>query len=219
MDRNQLLNDSETAFRIGLDGRQAMTWTALPAFVTKVNFSAMTIECQPTIQGIITLPDESEQKVNLPVLVDVPIVFPNAGNFMITFPIAIGDEVLVVFSSRCIDSWWDLSGVQPPAESRMHDLSDAIAIPGPKSKPNVYSSISSTDIQIRNKSGTSFISIAASDGSVKITAPTVTVTGDMTVSGTITAIGEITGGATAIPLSTHTHPVTSAPGTTGEPIP
>ena len=46
-----------------------------------------------------------------------------------TFPIKTGDECLVVFACRAIDVWWQSGGVQPPAETRMHDLSDGFVIP------------------------------------------------------------------------------------------
>lgn len=213
MDRRGLLNDPEETQRLILDGRQSTMWSAMPAIVTKVNLTAMTIECQPAIQGTISDENNVTTYVNLPVLADVPIVFPSAGGFTITFPIAVGDEVLVVFASRCIDAWWQSGGIGKPIEARMHDLSDGFAMPGPKSQPKVLPSISSTDLQIRNQAGTSFISLKA-DGTVQITAATVNITGNLVVS------GEVTGGLTAIPLSTHIHPgVTAGGADTGVPIP
>jgi len=100
-DRAQLYNDAEEAQRLVLDGRQATIWTAIPGIVQSVNFSAMTVEVQPSIQGTIENENGTIQSVNLPLLVDVPIVFPSAGGFTITFPIVAGDEVLVVFGATC----------------------------------------------------------------------------------------------------------------------
>lgn len=165
MDRRQLLNDTEESTRLALDGRQAAIWTAMPCIITKVDLTKMTIEAQPAIQGLIEDENGEVQSVDLPLLVDVPIVFPSAGGFTITLPIAVDDEVLVVFASRCIDTWWQSGGVQGPAEMRMHDLSDGFAIPGPKSRPNKISSISSTDLQIRNDAGNTYLSIGA-DGKI-----------------------------------------------------
>ena len=218
MDRNQLTNDTEVAIRYGLDGRQAVMWTALPAIVTSVSFSAMTLECQPTIQGMVTASDGSQSPVNLPMLVDVPIVFPSAGGFTLTFPIKIGDEVLVIFASRCIDAWWQQGGIQPPMELRMHDLSDGFAIPGPKSQPKVIGSISSSNAQLRTNDGVCYLEITPSGG-INLKAPSgVSITGALNVTGTIIATGEITSGI--IPLSTHLHPgVTPGAGDTGAPIP
>jgi hypothetical protein len=219
LDRRGLLNEPEETNLLILDGRQSLMWTAIPAIVQSVNLSQMTITAQPAIQGVTYDQNNNATYVNLPILADVPIVFPSAGGFMITFPIAINDEVLVVFASRCIDAWWQQGGIGLPIEMRMHDLSDGFAIPGPKSLPNVFGGISSTDLQIRNKTGSSYISIT-STGNVKIIAPTITVTGNLNVTGAIVATGEITGGPGMIPLTTHIHPgVTSGGADTGTPIP
>ncbi len=217
-DRNQLLNDGEQAMRLVLDGRQSSIWTALPCIVTAVNLTAMTLEAQPAIQGTIETETGEMQSVNLPVLVDVPIVFPGAGGFILTFPVAIGDEVLVIFASRCIDAWWQSGGIQRPAEARMHDLSDGFAIPGPRSQPRVAPNISATAAQLRNQAGTSYIEMSP-DGKVKIVSPVeIDFTGNIKVTGTIMATGEITSGA--IPLSTHKHAgVTTGGGTSGGPTP
>lgn len=202
--RNELLNDPEEALRLALDGRQSSIYTSMPGIVISVNLAKMTCEVQIAIQGIIQNEDGTEKNVPLPPLLDVPIVFPSCGNFIITMPLAAGDEVLVCFASRCIDSWWQNGGVGVPLEARMHDLSDGFAIPGPRSSPNVVSGISSTGLQIRNKDGTTFIEIA-SDGKIKlvspseidVTAPLVKVTGAMVVTGAVT-----TGALTAATLAT-----------------
>lgn len=204
MNRLDLLNDSEEAFRSAFDGRQVRMWTALPGIVTAVDFSKMTCSVQPAIQASIVNEDGSSTRVNLPLLLDVPIVFPSAGGFTITFPLAINDEVLVIFSSRCIDAWWQSGGVQRAMEARMHDLSDGFAIPGPKSVPNVIGSISSTALQIRNNVGTSYIEMAA-DGKIKLVS---------------SAEVEIPGGAKigGISFGTHKHTgVTTGSGTSGGP--
>lgn len=170
-DPRQYLNDSEEGTRLALDGRQATVWTAMPAIVQSVDFSKMTCVCQITIQGRFEDQNGVVTFVNLPVIQDVPIVFPSAGGFSITFPMVAGDEVLVVFASRCIDSWWQNGGfVNKPMEFRMHDLSDGFAIPGPKSVPNALPGISTTACQIRNNTGTAYVEITA-DGTISLVSP------------------------------------------------
>lgn len=205
MNRLDLLNDSEEAFRSAFDGRQVRMWTALPGIVTAVDFSKMTCSVQPAIQASVVNEDGSSTRVNLPLLLDVPIVFPSAGGFTITFPLAINDEVLVIFSSRCIDAWWQSGGVQRAMEARMHDLSDGFAIPGPKSVPKVIGSISSTALQIRNNAGTSYIEMGA-DGKIKLVS---------------SAEVEIPNGLKvgSISFATHVHSgVTSGGSNTGGPV-
>jgi hypothetical protein len=233
MDPRELINDPEESMRVALESHQGEVWTALPCVVVSVNWTMMTLVAQPVIQGRMMDSQDNISFVNLPVLLDVPICFPSCAGFMITMPLASGDEVLVVFSSRCIDSWWQNGWSQgtpcPPANYRMHDLSDGFAIPGPKSVPNVFPAISSTDCQIRNKAGTTYVSIGAtgkiglvSPSEIDMTAPAVKITGNVTVTGTVAATLEITAqtATVPIPLSTHLHPgVQSGSSDTGAPIP
>lgn len=165
-DPRQYLNDNEEAARLAQDGHQSRIWTAMPAVIQSVDLSKMTCVCQIALQGRFEDNQGNVNFVNISLLHDVPIVFPAAGGFCVTFPMAAGDEVLVVFASRCIDSWWQNGGYQnKPMEFRMHDLSDGFAIPGPKSQPNVIGSINATDLQVRNTAGTVFLSIGV-DGKI-----------------------------------------------------
>lgn len=210
MNRAQLLNDAEEAMRLVLDGRQSTMWTAMPAIVQSVDLAKMTCVVQLALQGSVEDENGVVSSVDIHPLADVPIIFPSAGGFTITLPLAAGDEVLVIMASRCIDAWWQSGGFQNlPLEARMHDLSDAFAIPGPRSQPRVISGISATNAQIRNDAGTTYVEIAAdgkislvSPSEIDISAPMVSITGDLQVSGDVTA-SQVTGGGVA--LSSHVH--------------
>lgn len=211
-DRATLYNDPEETFRIAFEGRQSNIWTSLPGIVTEVNLMKMTVSVQPSIQGVVENENGVKSYVNLPVLVDVPLHFLSGGGFTITVPVAINDEVLVVFSSRCIDSWWQSGGIGKPMEARMHDLSDGFAIPGVFSQPKVISGVSSSAVQVRNNAGTSYIEIH-NDGKINIVAPS-----GLYVTGDIHASGEVYAGTT--PLHTHVHGgVQTGGGSTGGPVP
>lgn len=172
-DPREYINDQSETLRAVRDSGQGQMWTAMPAKVTSVNLPLMTLEAVPTIMGRFTDPSGTLNFVEMPPCVDVPICFPSCAGFSITYPITTGDEVLLVFASRCIDSWWQSGGtMNRPMEFRMHDLSDGFAIPGPRSQPNVVTGISSTDLQIRNALGTTFVSIGA-DGRIGFTGPAV----------------------------------------------
>lgn len=161
-DPRQYLNDNEEGFRLAYEGQQAGMWTAMPGIVQSVDLTKMTCVVQLAIQGRYIDQAGNTQWTNISQIQDVPIVFPSAGGFTITFPLAAGDEVLVVFAARCIDAWWQNGGYgNKPLEFRMHDLSDGFAIPGPRSQPRKIASISSTEIQIRNDAGDTYLSIVA----------------------------------------------------------
>lgn len=229
MDRAQLLNDQEEAMRTALTGWQAGIWTAIPGIVTAVDLATMTLSVQPAIQGQVTDERGRVQFVNLPLLIHVPIQFPKAGGFALTLPIEAGDEVLVIWASRCIDAWWQSGGIQKPMETRMHDLSDGFAIVGISSVPNVIPNISATSVQLRNQAGTTYVEIDAtgkvkivSPSEIELVAPLISIDGDVAVDGSIevtgdvVADGEVTGNG--IPLSTHVHGgVEPGGGTSGGP--
>jgi len=157
----KLINSDEESLRIAMEGWQVGMWTAIPGIIQSVNLSKMTCTVQPAITEISISQQGVQTPIKIPLLLDVPIVFPSGGGFTVTFPLAADDEVLVVFSSRCIDAWWQQGDIQPAMEARMHDLSDGFAIPGPKSVPNVIGSISSSKLQIRNDAGTVFFGVGS----------------------------------------------------------
>lgn len=167
MDRRERQNDPIEATRIALDGRQAEIWTALPGIVTAYDPDAITVSVQPAIDGSITGEDGVAQRVSLPLLVDVPVCFPMGGGMVLTFPVTAGDECMVVFSSRCIDGWWQSGGVQAPAEHRMHDLSDGMAIVGMRSQARKLPNVSTEHAQLRSEDGLTYIEIRP-DGKVRI---------------------------------------------------
>lgn len=238
MDRRERLDDPEESLRMALDSYASQLWTALPALVVSVNLAAQTVSAQPTIQGSVTGHDGSVRRVNLPVLVDVPLVWPRAGGFALTFPVAAGDEVLVVFASRCIDSWWQSGGIGAPAESRMHDLSDGFAILAPTSQPKKLANVSANNAQLRNYAGNTLVEITP-DGKanvtgateINMTAPVINLTGgEINLTGKVTQTGgavSVAGPMTAsgglnvggIVFGSHKHTgIQTGGGTSGSPV-
>ena len=183
MDRRERYIDPEEQLRIAMENQQSRMWTAMPGYV--VSFDPVNMTCQVQVALTTTLPQENGASVvkPIPVLLDCPVCFPGGGGVTLTFPLVAGDECLVVFASRCIDAWWQQSGLQPQAEFRMHDLSDGFVIPGVKSQPNKFT-VSTTAAQLRSNDGQTAISIN----------PTVHVI-DVRTSGDLYA--EVTGNVTA----------------------
>lgn len=196
MDRRERLDDDEESLRMAMEGQQAKIWTALPGIVAAVDLAAQTVSVQPAVQGQTTNEAGDVSNVNLPLLVDVPICWPRAGGFAITFPVAAGDEVLVVFASRCIDSWWQSGGVGAQAEVRMHDLSDGFAILAPTSQAKKLSDVQTDGVEMRTESRSTFIRLT--EGTIFIKGDIVhegnnTQTGNLQRTGTSTTTGKITG--------------------------
>lgn len=140
MDRRELTGEWMEVFLTAIRASKAEMWTAFPGIVEEVKLEQMTANVRPAIKALqrpSQPPDDPnfEEWVEMPTLLDCPIVYPSGGGYSITFPLAAGDEVLIIISSRCIDGWWELGGPQPQLDLRMHDLSDGFCLPGIKSKP------------------------------------------------------------------------------------
>lgn len=230
MDSRERYDDPEVMLRAMLGGLQQGIWTALPGHVVSFDADAVTAVIQPGIGGKVGAQDGTTKTVSLPVITDVPVVFPRGGGCTLTFPVAAGDECLIVFASRAIDAWAQSGGVQAASDTRKHDLSDAFAIIGPMSQANKIGGISTSKTQLRSNDGSTFVELDPSGqivnitapGGMTITAPTVHFTGALTVDETIDAAQNITSQADVlagtVSLKNHlTTNVTSGTSLSGPP--
>lgn len=152
------------------------THVALPAIVQSVNLANQTVEVQPTVRERIISQTGEIQYVQYPLLINVPIVFPQVGAFRITFPIKQGDECLVIFADIAIDNWWKSGNIQNPVEQRRHDLSDGFAFFGALNQEKINSQpvISSNGLEIRSTSTDTGITVGEND--ITFTCPSGSVT-------------------------------------------
>lgn len=152
----------DEALRRMNDNSAAKMRVAIPAIVKSYDRTTQTITAQPTIrEKIIDRTTGNIQWIDLPILVDIPVVFPQGGGFAIVFPLDEGDEVLLLFNDMCMDSWFEQGGIQNWNDRRRHDLSDAIAIPGPRSMPNVLEGILPNCMEMRTVDGDTRMGITA----------------------------------------------------------
>lgn len=197
----------ELSLRAALEGFGAALRVALPCVVAEFDPARMTVRAAPAIKARV-LGDLGWESAEMPLLLDVPVVFPGGGGFALTFPVLPGDECLVVFADRCIDSWWQSGGVQEQAAHRLHSLSDGFALVGVRSLPNVLAGgVHAGGAELRSDDGAQHI--RATGGGWHIL-------GDVTVQGSVTATGDVTGQGTS--LHTHVHGGTQpGGGNTGQP--
>ena len=132
---------------------------ACPGIIQGFDEKEQTVTVQLALREEITGYDYNKQWMDIPVLLDVPIVIPRAGGYCLTMPIKQGDECLVVFGDMCIDGWWQHGGIQNQIEKRRHDLSDGFAILGTWSQPRVIKDYSTDSCQLRNETGNSIIEL------------------------------------------------------------
>lgn len=223
------MDDPIEGLSIALGGWQSKMQTAMPGIIQSFNTDnpdSMTCTVQPAIQGQVRDEEGNITLVEYPLLVDCPVQFPAGGGCTLTFPVKAGDECLIVFASRCIDSWWQSGGIQNQAELRMHDLSDGFVLLGYRSKPRVIHGISTTSAQLRSDDGAAFVEVdaathainATTTGPMALTAPLVTINGNLQLNGKMNSTGDVVAGTISL-QNHHTSGVTPGSGTSGVPVP
>ncbi|BFM85373.1 Gp138 family membrane-puncturing spike protein [Acinetobacter baumannii] len=150
-----LLNTINDAIKSAL----AVLWTNLPCIVEEYDPDKQTVSVISAIKIPVMLEDGSMKHEEITKIPDVPVCWPKAGGFALTFPVKRGDECLVHFSSRCIDLWWQNGGIQPPFENRKHDLSDGFATFAPQSQLRRLKNVATDAVELRNDAGNAKIRI------------------------------------------------------------
>lgn len=210
-------------------------YTSIPARVINVSSfsSQQTVDIQPQI--IDTFKDD--RNIELPPILDVPVVFPSAGGGILSFPIKTGDIILAVFSMKSIDEWMNGRGSDKtftPSDKRSYNINDAIAIPGLHTK-NTNLSPSSTDVELKFSDSsisidpqgnisivsnndvdittTGNLTATVNGGQADVTASTINLNGNVNISGNLDVTGSTSLSSTVtsngVNISdTHIHPAT-----------
>lgn len=171
MNPRERYDDIVEAFLASQDGAQSRMWTAFPGEVQDFDADNQICTVQPAIRSRLRGEDGTVTSYELPLLTNCPVQFPSGGNCTLTVPLAKGDEVLVVISSRCIDAWWQGGGIQEQIEYRMHDLSDGFAIAGVRSQPRKLANVSTVSAQLRSDDGSTYIDLNPTTKQITIVAP------------------------------------------------
>ncbi|MBS9443826.1 phage baseplate assembly protein V [Photorhabdus heterorhabditis] len=209
---DERLNRPEAVFFSMQEMISAGLYVSLPCIIQSFDADAVTVTAQPAIRWKIRKKDGDLESVSLPLLVDVPVIFPRGGGVTLTFPVKAGDECLVVFADRCIDYWWQSGGVQEPVDPRQHNLSDGFALIGPQSQQQKIAGISTSSVQLRSDDGAAYIELdpgshnitvitpakltATANGGTEITSPEIILNGNVTINGNLSQ-GMGAGGGTA----------------------
>lgn len=98
----------------------------IPARIEKFDASTGLADVKPLVKDV----DPDGVSRSVPVVTNVPVHFPGAGGFRMTFPVKPGDPCFLLFSDRSLDVWLSKGGEVDPVDPRRHALSDAVAILG-----------------------------------------------------------------------------------------
>ncbi|MFX0205160.1 MAG: Gp138 family membrane-puncturing spike protein [Candidatus Hodarchaeota archaeon] len=121
--------------------------TALPGKFEKYEHAKKKAEVKPLIKKVFV----NDEVLELPVITNVPVIFPGTSDALITYPIAKGDGCLIIFSERSLERYLSSAMVDTePQDPRKFSLSDGIAIPGlfTFKQPGKTSKRSGADLEI-----------------------------------------------------------------------
>lgn len=152
--------------RMAIDARLVDVHTAMPGRVESYDATTQLASVKPLLKRSLRDVDNNEVVEDLPIISDVPVAFPRAGDWFMAFPVAQGNTVLLVFCERNLDQWIERGGDVDPGDLRLHPLDGAVAIPGVYSQPDALTDAHAENLVI-GKTGGAQIHIKA-DGTVNL---------------------------------------------------
>ncbi len=195
---DQFLNDQrdqqiaavpEDAAAAAIDSALKNVHTTLPGVIVSFDALRQTATVQPAIQRVFA----GIGPTNLPLCVDCPVEFPSGGGFVLTFPVQPGDECVIAFSERCIDNWYVDGRFAPPADYRLHDLSDAIVRVGIRNQAKSIPGFRTDGAELRSLDGMTRVTVQLN--TIEIVAPNgLFVNAETSLQGSLDVSGNVTVG-------------------------
>jgi len=120
----------EDVINKAVDGALARARVMLPGVIQSYDESTRRASVQPLVMDMQETEEGNIEGVAIPVLTDVPVVFPGSGGVRIKFPVLPGHECELVFASSSIARLKVLGsagGPLHPGDPRHHALPDCVA--------------------------------------------------------------------------------------------
>lgn len=137
--------------------------TGLPAKVVTFNANKQTCDVQPLLKRTYFDPDDEggELTADLPIIPNVPVVYPAGGGWSITFPLQADDTVYLAFAERSLDRWKDAQPGQSVDEldATLHPLTGAVALPGLRPRTNALAGLATGGLRLGKEDGSTEIFI------------------------------------------------------------
>jgi hypothetical protein len=120
-----------------LEARLLDLHVALPGRVERYDAAQEVADVRPMLRRAIPSAETGEAVLEtLPVIPSVPVCWPSGGGCAMTFPLAVGDPVELVFQDFDLDAYRRSGGdLSDPGVRSAHGLSGAVAIPCAVSGP------------------------------------------------------------------------------------
>ncbi len=130
------------AIKLAVQNNLNSIHTALPGSIISYDYTKQMASVQPLLNKVWT--DGTETP--MPVLQNVPVIFPKSGGASLTFPVNAGDTCLLLFIERSTDLWKTQGGQVSPNDDRSFSLSDSVAIMGLFPFSESSQAINNTDV-------------------------------------------------------------------------
>lgn len=183
------------------------------------------------VQPLISIVDTNNNLVQRGVVSSMPVLQLGGGGFVLSCPLNTGDLGWIKANDRDISLFLQSLKNSPPNTGRLHSFEDGLFVPDTMFRNVVINGEDAGNIVLQTTDGTvrvaiwpnkvkitapevdivaPVVSVQAST-SVAFTTPTMTVSGDVVVTGEVTAVGKV--------LGTHVHSgVQTGGGNTGPPV-
>lgn len=113
-----------------IESRLADVFTSLPGRIETYYPETQTADVLPVVRRALPTEDDGIAFEDLPIVPNVPIVFPRGGDCSIVWKPKPGDGVLLCVQTLSAANWRRTGEVSDPGDVRLHCLGSAFAIPG-----------------------------------------------------------------------------------------
>lgn len=193
----------QAAMDLFLSSAMYAVHTSLPAKVEKYDAEKHTATVKPAVNMLM----DNGVQIEIPSLMEVPVVFPASKFFDMEFPLDEGDGVLLLFQESDISTWKNGDFPAIPAVASRFNLDSAVAIPGLVPEPS---------------KGKARITIDK-EGVITWTAKKFVFDGQVVAKGDIIARGDVLCGpeptGPGVSLKNHVHPTAMGPTSAPTPTP
>lgn len=148
-----------------LESRLADVFTSLPGEVVTYYPETQTADVLPVVRRPLPTEDDGIAFEDLPIVPNVPIVFPRGSDVSIVWKPKPGDGVLLCVQMLSPANWRRTGEVSDAGDVRLHSLGNAFAIPG------AYPQTKSLDPELANTDGLTLTGDPVRLGSHKAEAP------------------------------------------------
>jgi len=179
-------NTLESVLRRAIESYVLEMHTAIPVIVD-LNNGDGTVNATIAIKKVM---EDGSDYVS-PTIPNIPIAYNSNVNYSVTFPVAKGDEGLLIVSERDISAFKELGEISLPIVFRTHDFSDSVFIPMNLSDNNRNVSLDADGLELKDNIGGARIQM---------------LNGFINLFGTVMFESVPNSGIADVILNTHSHP-------------